>query len=1211
MIKQIKELSPDLVSRTPSRLVPLRSRFPKSRIKELPGWRYYGSQSPDCMKVTSTKPFKVNSKGEFHSQMFFATDERKNFICQSKSSNILPRLYNQRNLKLLNSQKTQANLVYANESENKETEKEKEKGKASISVMVHQDGDSDVESQRLDPLFSHRSIQGSPKGVNLIHSHKAIEISKFTPTLEESYTQNDKIEFITYSEQKSKPNHNSERTPDPISSPSPGSIPIPKTGETKKPSLIAKGSKLTNGSSSSKRLQISSRSRSRNSHEPPKSTPNNSNQSKHPNAQENFENTSICSDSQEKIHKSSSNQANNPTSNPQLKKLLKSKPSHLLSLDPEINSNHARTKPKKPNHKSQNNASNSRISEEYLENPDDDLYDKLNMRSKLNRKAGHDSSQNSDSDPEDDESLSSLLSDNDEEGLSQNKVYLKYEENDGRLNLNEDDRVESKKESWEGNDSDSDRSVTFSPKVTKRKLYANTVTSVTNPSTTTNQSPVVKTPEVNGHVNKNKTRTRPPVGKKLSKLKTSRTKKNFDGSKEANTLRKSRSKPDVNKKRKGKAFKTQIEAGIKSGGLRYSELELAQGKNQAISEFKDYGDQPLNEIQIPKSKHDNLAPSESQDNLSHNSELSNAPKSPKNAILASSSSKSRPRATLRPTLHKSKRKFRKATGKINDHSSSSDDLKLSIRITEVPDGIKDLTYSQNNDPGRSLLQQDELSDLNKSSLSAQSFLKVLQQGRNNSRLSSREVSKRELFSPEGKKPETKRPKKIDFTKADEISRISSKNRKKKGDDESSDFDSSDSGTSGFSSYSAIKKIEIEQKFIKKSETLARKNALKTSIGMKYMKSYLSTELKKQVRKLDPISNFIYNFSFSILKSIKNLIKVSNLIGLNKRISRQSTMRKARLEREQLEKDLILKNKLKTNKNQNEFKKTLTRHAVPAQKPARTQNKLQTFYPREIALKEMHSAKASPRPQGKKKKSFSITAEDEKSSQSFEESSESSFELPVAQDRSKKSLLYELSHQELIVEIAKQILNNKNSEDGSEAKSLRESTDGEEASEEFGAEIRDIASKLRSVPKGFAFGPNVNLNLLKQNQILFDFKELEQGKFDIDFENLNKFSRKQEFLGLSPSPAPDHFSPYTLQVLPQDIITEDQQYRSRLKKATIVGKKLRRRREKMNFSPAALPGSVRAVNLAARKDLSPQTDDFDERVYLRLKGSPVFLMQSQD
>jgi hypothetical protein len=79
------------------------------------------------------------------------------------------------------------------------------------------------------------------------------------------------------------------------------------------------------------------------------------------------------------------------------------------------------------------------------------------------------------------------------------------------------------------------------------------------------------------------------------------------------------------------------------------------------------------------------------------------------------------------------------------------------------------------------------------------------------------------------------------------------------------------------------------------------------------------------------------------------------------------------------------------------------------------------------------------------------------------------------------------------------------------------------------------------------------------------------------------------------------------------LTDEQMYRQRLKKATIVGKKLRRRREKFNFSPQFTSNQLifnRGLKEHLKsKEIKFDADDFDERVYLRLKASSSFRMQS--
>jgi hypothetical protein len=747
-------------------------------------------------------------------------------------------------------------------------------------------------------------------------------------------------------------------------------------------------------------------------------------------------------------------------------------------------------------------------------------------------------------------------------------VSSESKKNADKLKNNEERevRLDQKEENEEKSDFEgSERSAAFSPVLSRRKINENTITPVTNPSTTTAHSPVIKTPDLSSPTRGGKKVSNASLLKSSSKLEANQKslKKHKTSEKTLKTSKTSKNSRQDSSKRKNEISRTEI-------SKKPSEFSRASLEDAGNSEVP---------IKLD------------------NSSVSNSSKQLKTSL---SPSKARP--TLNPSQKKRfpTKKSTKNPGK-NPETSSDESLKMSIKVTEVADLVKETLQSP--DLLKSGLFQDEPSDSNKSNLSSHSFLKVKKPTKEDSRLSSREGSRREGLFPD-LKSQKRRSRKRESKNEDS----SKKQKKMKNDGEGSD-ESSESATSSFSNYSVIKKIELEQRFMKKSESLSRQNLLKSSIGMKYMKNYVSGEVKKYIRKLDPVNNFIYNFSFSILKSIKNLVKVQNLVGI-KRISNNPTAKRFRLE--QAEKDLLIKNKLKTNKNPQELKKTLTKHYIPP-KPIRTQNHLQTYYPREIALKEMHSGKNTPKP-SKQKMSTSITTDQNDKSSDFS-SSESSLDLPILEDPSKKTLLYELSHQEITLMIAKQILHHKDSEEDPHYEVV-DFSELEKEMESFNLddEIKELALKLNTVPKTLAFGPGVNLGLLKQNQMFFDFRELEEGKFEIDFENLNRFSRKQEFLGIKETENEgENFEHFTLKVLPQDNLTDEQMYRQRLKKATIVGKKLRRRREKFNFSPQFTSNKLifnRGLKEHLKsKEIKFDADDFDERVYLRLKASSSFRMQS--
>ena len=317
-----------------------------------------------------------------------------------------------------------------------------------------------------------------------------------------------------------------------------------------------------------------------------------------------------------------------------------------------------------------------------------------------------------------------------------------------------------------------------------------------------------------------------------------------------------------------------------------------------------------------------------------------------------------------------------------------------------------------------------------------------------------------------------------------------------------------------------------------------------------------------------------------------------------------------------------KTKLKTNK-----KASLVRIEPQKLQPpnAKSQKKnllpvASMYYPREITLQAMHSRKNSEEKSVKRRQSNILANKNvkiivEKKSDPGSSESESSESEAIVEDkftlnRSKKSLLYEISHQELVFRIAKQIITNNEENEGSKSSStfsdVENSSDISDDEFDFADQINDLAVMFKTSPKSFAFGPEINLNLLKQNQILFDFKELEQGKHDIDFENLKRFSNKQEFLKMQKLDSETNlgFPQYQLQIKPDDNLTDEQQYRKRIQKMRFTNKRIKKIKDKLlNPDTSPTPFLDKRPLLKSQSPNLPYSNaEFEERVYLRLRDT---------
>jgi hypothetical protein len=71
------------LSSSPS-LVPLRNKFKKYKIKEIPGWRHNDNENYSQINLSSLRPFRVKDKKDFYSPLRFQTDERLPFVLPNR-----------------------------------------------------------------------------------------------------------------------------------------------------------------------------------------------------------------------------------------------------------------------------------------------------------------------------------------------------------------------------------------------------------------------------------------------------------------------------------------------------------------------------------------------------------------------------------------------------------------------------------------------------------------------------------------------------------------------------------------------------------------------------------------------------------------------------------------------------------------------------------------------------------------------------------------------------------------------------------------------------------------------------------------------------------------------------------------------------------------------------------------------------------------------
>ena len=212
-MKSRANYSPDIISSSSPMLVPLRNKFKHHDIKEIPGWRCADSRDPNQLRLTSSKPYKVKNKNEYHSPLNFALDERLPFIFPPKIISKKKSKNNKKDGRVLSLKQ----FNHLREEEKKTTRRDK----VSISYVYEEPEHSGDEN--LKALFSHRSLEilkqtkKNDKRNNKRNDKKAIiiptasgrsktlekseaaKVSKFTPSFSPDYLSEDKNEFLNKS----------------------------------------------------------------------------------------------------------------------------------------------------------------------------------------------------------------------------------------------------------------------------------------------------------------------------------------------------------------------------------------------------------------------------------------------------------------------------------------------------------------------------------------------------------------------------------------------------------------------------------------------------------------------------------------------------------------------------------------------------------------------------------------------------------------------------------------------------------------------------------------------------------------------------------------------------------------------------------------------------------------------------------------------------
>ncbi|OMJ81444.1 hypothetical protein SteCoe_18059 [Stentor coeruleus] len=447
----------------------------------------------------------------------------------------------------------------------------------------------------------------------------------------------------------------------------------------------------------------------------------------------------------------------------------------------------------------------------------------------------------------------------------------------------------------------------------------------------------------------------------------------------------------------------------------------------------------------------------------------------------------------------------------------------------------------------------------------------------------------------------------------------------------------------------MKQIEADKKFLKKMQTLGKLDTIKGSAerqstiaslkknsgiskkGLNIFKNFLLIEFSKKPRTMDPASNFIYNFSFSILKCMNGLIKLNTFKRLSKRISvNKKKLQSIRIKHEIFERDSLIKGKLKVNKKFSVRKESLLKIKIPTikdQPKIKPQAKSpQAMYSREVALRVMHSPNS---PEFKATQKYVEGKNDSSSDANSESESYSDSDLNSNSSRSsslanldlpnkfwKKSLIVDLTRQEITLQIAKEMIRQLSigkSDDKSSISSQSQILDEESDSSfenDIDNDIKNLASKLEFSPDNFNFSSKVEFKTPKPKKNLVDFKEVMGGYFEVDYENLLRNAEKNIFCGILTHKQTSESK--GLLISNDEALTDDQMFKNRVKKLRLTLKnhkiKLKHIKEKLGTesrlqnktSNEEEEKSVLLERFCSEAYSEFEGDEYRESIYKRLK-----------
>ena len=416
---------------------------------------------------------------------------------------------------------------------------------------------------------------------------------------------------------------------------------------------------------------------------------------------------------------------------------------------------------------------------------------------------------------------------------------------------------------------------------------------------------------------------------------------------------------------------------------------------------------------------------------------------------------------------------------------------------------------------------------------------------------------------------------------------SEKEKNHENEQHKSSEDDFESEISEFSRYSHSKQIELDQKYSKLSGN--SENTNKNSENIKLLKHYLVADLSKKIRYKDPAENFIQNFSYSILKCVNNLYK------LNANIQSKGKKKSQRYSEQESDK---LNNKQKIVKKPTKAKSKLGQSE--SNKKGLASKK---FYSREIALETALSRNSPQKNVTRRIESIQKKFEKISSSESFSDVS-----LTIHEGPSRKTLLYELSHQDITIQIAKLMLklttiNNKDENIIFQSQSLH--TESSESVHEVSLEeeIRALSHQINFSNEQFVFSPQVNYYFTQPGPV--GIHKFETQDFEIDSENFKNLAEKQKFYFLQRLRNEPKETSSPLRILPQDEMTDKEKYQLRMKKM----KKIHKKKAVIKEKPKAAKLKEKTKKKRPKDEILIFKDEtYDERIYLRIKNSPSTLIK---